>query len=73
MREQIELLQSQARRAKLLIDEADEDLRIQFFRCLSEFEKGRVPNSDDPWVFFMEKLGIRDAKSCRHEIEFLEE
>ncbi|KAL6206746.1 hypothetical protein ACLB2K_023993 [Fragaria x ananassa] len=73
VREQIELLQSQARRAKLLIDEADEDLRIQFFRFLSEFEKGRVPNSDELWVFFVERLGIRDARSCRHEIEFLEE
>ncbi|KAM5587881.1 U-box domain-containing protein 17 [Rosa sericea] len=73
VREQIELLQRQARRARLLIDEADEDLRIQLFCFLHEFDKGRVPNSDDVCVFFDQRLGIRDAKSCRHEIEFLEE
>ncbi|PRQ29254.1 putative aminoacyltransferase, E1 ubiquitin-activating enzyme [Rosa chinensis] len=73
VREQIELLQRQARRARLLIDEADEELRIQLFGFLDEFDKGRVPNSDDVWVFFDQRLGIRDAKSCRHEIEFLEE
>ncbi|XP_062012901.1 U-box domain-containing protein 17 [Rosa rugosa] len=73
VREQVELLQRQARRARLLIDEADEELRIQLFSFLDEFEMGRVPNSDDVCVFFHQRLGIRDAKSCRHEIEFLEE
>ncbi|KAM5553747.1 hypothetical protein ABKV19_025803 [Rosa sericea] len=73
VREQIELLQRQARRARLLIDEADEELRIQLFSFLHEFEEGREPNSDDVWVFFDQGLGIRDTKSCRHEIEFLEE
>ncbi|BFG27980.1 hypothetical protein CerSpe_142540 [Prunus speciosa] len=73
VREQIELLQRQARRAKLFIDEGDEELRVQFFSFLDEFEKGRVPDSADLWLFFAERLGIRDAKSCRNEIEFLEE
>ncbi|XP_008225235.1 PREDICTED: U-box domain-containing protein 17 [Prunus mume] len=73
VREQIELLQRQARRAKLFIDEGDEELRVKFFSFLDEFEKGRVPDSADLWLFFAERLGIRDAKSCRNEIEFLEE
>ncbi|XP_050368119.1 U-box domain-containing protein 17 [Argentina anserina] len=73
VREQIELLQRQARRAKLFVDKADEDTRIQLFRFLRLFETGSVPNSDEIRVFFMERLGIRDARSCRHEIEFLEE
>ncbi|XP_021813189.1 U-box domain-containing protein 17 [Prunus avium] len=73
VREQIELLQRQARRAKLFIDDGDEELRVQFFSFLDEFEKGRVPDSADLWLFFAERLGIRDAKSCRNEIEFLEE
>ncbi|KAM1032981.1 hypothetical protein FF1_036538 [Malus domestica] len=73
VREQIELLQLQARRARLFIDEGDEELRVQFFSFLDEFEKGRVPDSADLWLFLVERLGIRDAKSCRHEIEFLEE
>lgn len=73
VREQIELLQRQTRRARLFIDKGDDELRIQFFRFLHEFEKGRTPDSDDLCLFFVERLGIRDAKSCRHEIEFLEE
>ncbi|KAK9936638.1 hypothetical protein M0R45_013467 [Rubus argutus] len=73
VREQIELLQRQARRARLFIDKGDDELRMQFFRFLHEFEKGRTPDSDDLYLFFVERLGIRDAKSCRHEIEFLEE
>ncbi|XP_009352721.1 U-box domain-containing protein 17-like [Pyrus x bretschneideri] len=73
VREQIGLLQRQARRAMLFIDKGDEELRVQFFSFLDEFEKGRVPDSADLWLFFVERLGIRDAKSCRHEIEFLEE
>ncbi|PIA33917.1 hypothetical protein AQUCO_03900042v1 [Aquilegia coerulea] len=71
--EQIELLKKQSRRAKLFIDQRDEALRIQLFSFLDEFEKGRIPNRLELRVFLIEKLGIRDVKICRAEIEFLEE
>lgn len=73
IREQVELMQRQARRSRLFIDKDDELLRIRFFGFLDEFESGKVPNSEELRLFFVERLGIRDAKSCRAEIEFLEE
>ncbi|CAI0475718.1 unnamed protein product [Linum tenue] len=73
VREQIELLQRQARRSKLHIDKNDETLRFQFFSFLDEFENGKIPPESNLRFFFVEKLGISDAKSCRAEIEYLEE
>lgn len=73
VREQIELLQKQSRRAKLFIDDHDEMLRLLFFSFLDGFENGRIPNPVDLQVFFVDRLGFKDAKSCRAEIEFLEE
>ncbi|XP_022715728.1 U-box domain-containing protein 17-like [Durio zibethinus] len=73
VREQVELLQKQARKAKLYVDKSDENLRVRFFSFLNEFENGRIPNYVDLKLFFVERLGIKDAKSCRREIEFLEE
>ncbi|GLT32687.1 hypothetical protein SLA2020_073340 [Shorea laevis] len=73
VKEQVELLQKQSRSAKLYIDGNDENLRLRFFSFLDEFENGRIPNPVELSVFFVERLGITDAKSCRGEIEFLEE
>lgn len=73
VREQIDLMQRQARKAKLYIDKNDELLRLRLFSFLDEFEHGRVPNHVDLRSFFVEGLGIKDAKTCRAEIEFLEE
>lgn len=73
VREQIELMQRQARKARLYIDKNDEALRIRLFSFLDEFEKGKIPNQAELRGFFVEDMGIRDAKSCRAEIEFLEE
>ncbi|KAK8618519.1 hypothetical protein V6N13_132508 [Hibiscus sabdariffa] len=73
VREQVELLQKQARKAKLYIDKSDENLRLRFFSFLDEFERGGIPNHVELRLFFVERLGIKDAKSCRSEIEFLEE
>ncbi|XP_007025299.2 PREDICTED: U-box domain-containing protein 17 [Theobroma cacao] len=73
VREQVELLQKQARKTKLYVDKSDENLRVRFFSFLNEFENGSIPNHVDLRLFFVERLGIRDAKSCRCEIEFLEE
>ncbi|KAF8391195.1 hypothetical protein HHK36_023497 [Tetracentron sinense] len=73
VREQIELLHKQSRRAKLFIDQSDETLRLRLFSFLDEFEKGWIPDPVELQSVFMERLGIQDAKTCRSEIEFLEE
>ncbi|KAK4259538.1 hypothetical protein QN277_005860 [Acacia crassicarpa] len=73
VREQIELLKKQSRNAKLFIDQKDDDLRIRFLSFLDEFENGKVPDSSELRSLFLEKLKILDARSCRREIESLEE
>ncbi|KAK9285962.1 hypothetical protein L1049_025164 [Liquidambar formosana] len=73
VREQIELLKKQLKRAKLFIDQRVEAMRLELYGFLDEFEVGRVPDGKKLQVFFVERLRIRDAKSCRSEIEFLEE
>ncbi|XP_065877265.1 U-box domain-containing protein 17 [Euphorbia lathyris] len=73
VREQIELMQKQARRARLYVDKNDEALRVKLLSFLDEFEHGRIPNLVELRLFFVDNLGVRDARSCRTEIEFLEE
>ncbi|XP_054777184.1 U-box domain-containing protein 17-like [Prosopis cineraria] len=73
VREQIELLQKQSRNTKLFIDKKDDDLRIRFLSFLDEFENGKIPDSSELRFLFVEKLKILDARSCRSEIESLEE
>ncbi|XP_044496783.1 U-box domain-containing protein 17 [Mangifera indica] len=73
VREQVDLMQRHARKAKLYIDKRDDSLRVKCFYFLDEFENGRVPNHVELRSFFVENLEIKDAKSCRTEIEFLEE
>ncbi|KAK2393774.1 U-box domain-containing protein [Trifolium repens] len=73
VREQVELLLKQSRRAKLFIDMEDEALRIRFFSFLDEFENGRIPDSAELQSFYVDKLQVIDAASCRTEIEALEE
>ncbi|KAK7359182.1 hypothetical protein VNO77_01130 [Canavalia gladiata] len=73
VREQIELLQRQSKRAKLFIDKKDDALRTRFFWFLDEFENGRVPDSTEFRSFFVDKLQILDAKCYRVEVEALEE
>ncbi|XP_044461967.1 U-box domain-containing protein 17-like [Mangifera indica] len=73
VREQVDLIKTHARRAKLYIDEKDDSLRVKFFYFLDEFENGKVPNHVELRSFFVDNLEIKDAKSCRTEIEFLEE
>ncbi|CAI8583753.1 unnamed protein product [Vicia faba] len=73
VREQVELLLKQSRRAKLFIDMGDDALRIRFFEFLDEFENGKIPESDKLRWFYVEKLRIVDADCCRGEIEALEE
>ncbi|KAL1829624.1 hypothetical protein DCAR_0208966 [Daucus carota subsp. sativus] len=71
--EQIELLQKQSKKSKLLIDKQDEVLRCKFYSFLDEFEDGRIPDSRELYRFFVERLRILDVKSFMVEIEFLEE
>ncbi|XP_043694667.1 U-box domain-containing protein 17-like [Telopea speciosissima] len=73
IREHIELMQSQFSKAKLFIDQRDEMLRLQLFSFLEEFERGHILDQEALRTLFIDRLGIRDAKTCRAEIEFLEE
>ncbi|CAH1424901.1 unnamed protein product [Lactuca virosa] len=71
--EQLALLQKQSRNAKLFIDKHDDALRLKLFKMLNEIETGRIPSVQEFHEFFVKKLGILDATSCRAELEFLEE
>ncbi|MCL7030943.1 hypothetical protein MKW94_019450 [Papaver nudicaule] len=51
----------------------NERIRVRLFGFLDEFEQGNIPNEIELKSVFVNELGIRDAKSCRSEIEFLEE
>ncbi|XP_042484725.1 U-box domain-containing protein 17-like [Macadamia integrifolia] len=73
IREQIELMQRQSRKAKLFIEQRDEMLRLRLFFFLDQFERGQIPDQLELRRLFVDRLGIRDAKTCRAEIESLEE
>lgn len=73
VKEQVELLRNQSRKFKVFIDKHDELLRLELHRCLDEFESGRIPKRIELHCLFVENLGICNGKSCRDEIEFLEE
>lgn len=73
VKEQVELLKKQSRKSKLLIDRHDDLLRLKLYYFLNEFERGRIPEMTDLYIFFVDKLGICNVKGCRIEIEFLEE
>lgn len=73
VKEQIDLLRKQSRKSKLLIDKHDDLLRLKLYHFLNEFEKGRIPEMNELYIFFVERLGICNVRSCRTEIEFLEE
>lgn len=71
--EQVELLKKHTGRLNFFVDRNDEMLRLKLYSFLNDFECGNVPDQIELRAFFVEKLGIRDAKICRMEIEFLEE
>ncbi|XP_068665383.1 U-box domain-containing protein 17-like [Aristolochia californica] len=71
--ELVELLRKQSSRAKLFIDPQDETLRLTLFAFLDKFEGGHVPDQNELRSAFVERIGIRGAKSFRSEIDFLEE
>ncbi|KAJ6824353.1 U-box domain-containing protein 17-like [Iris pallida] len=73
LQEQLRLLRRQSRRSKLYIDPRDELLRRRIFLFLDEFAKGRSPDRTELRTAFVDRLGIRNAQSCRFEIDFLEE
>ncbi|KAL0363498.1 UNVERIFIED_CONTAM: U-box domain-containing protein 17 [Sesamum calycinum] len=73
VKEQVELLRKQSRKSKLFIDKNDDLLRLKLYSFLNEFENGRMPDRNQLYSFFVEKLGICNVKSYRDEIEFLEE
>ncbi|KAJ0986370.1 hypothetical protein J5N97_004726 [Dioscorea zingiberensis] len=73
VREQMKLLRRRSGKSKLHIDPSDESLRLSIFSFVNEFESGRVPDPAELRTALVDRLGIRDARACRSEIEFLEE
>lgn len=73
VKEHFELLCKQSRKSKFFVDKHDDLLRLKLYYFLNEFENGWIPDRIELHAFFVEKLGICDVESCRHEIEFLEE
>lgn len=73
VREQIDLLQKQSRRAKIFIEPKDESLRKKVFNFLDELEQGQRPDPSELQMVFVDRLGVQDARNFRSEIEFLEE
>ncbi|XP_073143730.1 U-box domain-containing protein 17-like [Henckelia pumila] len=72
VKEQVELLRKHSRKSRLIVDSHEYLLKLKLYDFLKEFEEGRIPHSNDLHSFFVEKLMIRDVRSCRVEIEFLE-
>ncbi|KAG9158854.1 hypothetical protein Leryth_017885 [Lithospermum erythrorhizon] len=73
VKEQVELLRKQLRKSKLYVDGSDEMKRMELYSFLNEFEEGRVPDRDDLYATFVEKIKMKDVVSCNAEIEFLED
>lgn len=72
VREQVELLRDQAKRAKLLVDQAEEQLRTDVFAVLNEFERELAP--DEYQIRrILEGLNLENAMDCQRETELLEE
>eukprot|EP01018_Ginkgo_biloba_P007283 Gb_20805 [translate_table: standard] len=72
VREQIELVHKQARKAKLFVDVAEEQLCRDVLAVLDEFEKEVIPNESKLRRIF-NNLQLEDARGCQREIELLEE
>lgn len=71
--EQADLLRRQTGRCKLYTDADDEALRRKVLSFLAGFEERQPPDPKDLRWVFVDRLGIRDARACRAEIDFLEE
>ncbi|XP_078429242.1 U-box domain-containing protein 17-like [Wolffia australiana] len=71
--EQIELLRRQSHRPPPSLDPRDDALRRRVSAFLDGFCNGQPPDPATLHRVFVAELGIRDAASCRAEIDFLEE
>lgn len=71
--EHVELLRRQVGSSRLRIDIRDEELRVQVFSFINEFEEQRLPDLADLKITFLDRIGILDAGDFESEIEFLEE
>uniref|UniRef100_A0A0D6QWD0 RING-type E3 ubiquitin transferase n=1 Tax=Araucaria cunninghamii TaxID=56994 RepID=A0A0D6QWD0_ARACU len=72
VREQVELVHRQARRAKVSVDPVEQGLRKDVISVLDEFERKVTPDKGKLEKIF-EHLQIKDGRDCRDEIQHLEE
>ncbi|KAH7651439.1 Zinc finger RING/FYVE/PHD-type protein [Dioscorea alata] len=73
VRDQMRFLWRRCGNSKLYIDADDEFLRLTVFSFLREFENGCAPDRSELQMVLVDRLGIRDARACQSEIEFLED
>lgn len=71
VRELVELLKEQLARKKVFIDPQDDAMRKRLLSFVNELEAGRIPKYVELKTFFVDKLGIQDAKTLKHEMQFL--
>ncbi|GLJ28667.1 hypothetical protein SUGI_0564910 [Cryptomeria japonica] len=72
VKEQVELLRNQAKRAKLFVDQAEEQLCTDVFAVLNEFEREVAPD-EFQIRRILEGLNLENAMDCQRETELLEE
>eukprot|EP01018_Ginkgo_biloba_P011668 Gb_10871 [translate_table: standard] len=72
VREQVQLVHRQARRATLFMEPAEQELRKDVLAVLEEFERKVIPDASKLGKIF-DSLQLKDARSCRREIQLLEE
>eukprot|EP00252_Welwitschia_mirabilis_P006663 TRINITY_DN17551_c0_g1_i1.p1 TRINITY_DN17551_c0_g1~~TRINITY_DN17551_c0_g1_i1.p1 ORF type:complete len:695 (+),score=39.47 TRINITY_DN17551_c0_g1_i1:84-2168(+) len=72
VREQVELVRSQARRSKNCADKIEQQLRKDVLAVLDEFESQVSPDTAI-LVKIFDHIGLKDAKECREEIQLLED
>ncbi|KAK9167964.1 hypothetical protein Syun_000104 [Stephania yunnanensis] len=72
VKELVELIRKQCWEKKAFVDPTDTDLRFEVTKLLEQFKSEIVPDRSNLENLF-EKLRLRDSKSCRDEIERLED
>lgn len=70
-REQVSLVENQARKAKLYLDRDEKELHQEVLAIMTEFERGACPLPEKLRHIFR-SLSLNDAKDCERELVLLE-
>lgn len=72
VREQIELVRAQVRRAKMWIDPQDEQVRLEVLELLKQVERKEAPHTARLQALF-NRLRLTGTRDCEREMQLLEE